>query len=171
MNCRVLRIFGTFSLVPLLTLTLLPLEAEAQRARIGRGDRDLVTTKLAALKKPVIVHLYTGGGNVNKTRQTSALLDFMEESSGKISVIRYDMDKEPSLKTSLGVDHGPVMALKGEKFQGHSYYGLPSQMELEPFLDGILIAAGQGQRPSPQAASFLSKLEEEVHIRVFVTPD
>ena len=171
MSCKVLRILGTFYLMFLLTITLFPLETKAQRVRISRGDRDLVTTKLAALKNPVTVHFYSGGGNVNKTRQTSALLEFMEESSGKISVIRYDMDKEPSLKKSLGVDHGPVMALKGEKFQGHSYYGLPSQMELEPFLDGILIAADQGQRPSPQAASFLSELENEVHLRVFVTPD
>ena len=171
MNCRTLRTFGSFLLAFLLTTTLLPNETEAQRARIRRAERDLITSKLSSLKNPVTVHLYTGGGNVNKTRQTSALLEFMEESSGKISIIRYDMDKEPSLKSSLGVDHGPVMALKGEKFQGHSYYGLPSQMELEPFLDGILIAAAQGQQLSPQAASFLADLEKEVHLRVFVTPD
>jgi len=171
MSCKALQIPGSFLLAFFLTLTLLPLEADAQRVRISRGDRDLITSKLALLKNPVTVHFYTGGGNVNKTRQTSALLELMEENSGKVSIIRYDMDKEPSLKADLGIDHGPVIALKGEKFQGHSYYGLPSQMELEPFLDGILIAAGQGQKPSPQAVSFLSELEKEVHIRVFVTPD
>jgi hypothetical protein len=167
-KCRIsIPVFLSLCLV----MAIFRAEAAVQRVRISRQDRDLVITKLEKLKNPVTVHLYTGGGNFPKTRQTSALLELMEENSENIRVVRHDMDREPALKADLGVDHGPVMALKGEKFQGHSYYGLPSHMELEPFLDGILIAAGQGQRPSPQTVSFLSKLEKEVHIRVFVTPE
>lgn len=171
MFSRVLQNLAYLCLSSLLVLTLLPPETLAQRVRISRADRELVTTKLNQLNSTVTVRLYTGGGNLSKTRQTSALLEFMKQSSDKIQVITNNMDSEPSLKANLGVDHGPVIAIKGDKFQGHSYYGLPSQMELEPFLDGILIAAGQGSRLDQQSISFLSNVDKEVHIRVFVTPD
>lgn len=171
MNRSVLKVYCSLLFALLLAVTLQLPEALAQRARISSKDRNLVISKLEELKNPVTVYLYTGGGNKGKTRRTSELLEFMEESSENIKVIRHDLDEEKALQKDLGVDHGPVMALKGVTFQGHSYYGLPSQMELEPFLDGILIAGGQGKRLSPQAARFLSELDKEVHIRVFVTPD
>ena len=171
MNCSPFRICVSIFLAFCFITTAFPSGASAQRVRISRGERDLVISKLGQLEKLVTIHFYTGRGNVNKTDRTSALLEFMREKSDNIAIVEHDMEKIPSLKSDLGVDHGPVMALKGDKFRGHSYYGLPSQLELEPFLDGILIAAGQGPELSDQAAGFLSTLEKEVHLRVFVTPD
>ena len=171
MTRSAMKLYSSFFLLFCFAVIVCQPEAAAQRIRVSRGDRNLVISKLDQLKKPMTVHLYTGGGNANKTRQTLVLLEFMEEMSDKLNIVEHDMDKEPSLKADLGVEHGPVMALKGETFQGHSYYGLPSQMELEPFLDGILIAAGQGQQITPQAELLFEELEKEVHIKVFVTPD
>ena len=153
-------------MIPMLAAT-----AHAQRGRISEKEAQLIASKLSTLRSNVTIHLYTSSSNTAKTRRTQTLVDHIRDISSHIRVVRHDMDAEPALKEDLEVDHGPVLALTGDRFQGHSYYGLPSQLELEPFLDGIIIVAGQGAALLPETDRFLGELEKAVHIRVFVTPD
>jgi hypothetical protein len=143
----------------------------AQRVRLSRQEKDLVRAKLDMIKNPVTVHIYTGGGGRGRTGEALALLELMKTTSPLVNFVEHDIDEDESLKEDLGVNHGPVMALKGEKFFGISYYGFPAQLELEPFLDGILIASGKMPPLSPSTSAFLAKMDQDVHIRVFVTPD
>jgi len=162
---------GFFLFTIILAITIMVPDSMAQRIRLSRQEKELVQTKLSMLTSPVTVHIYTGGRGRGKTEETLALLELMKNTSSMISVVEHDMDQNESVKGDLGVSYGPVMALKGEKFFGISYYGYPALLELAPFLDGILIASGNLSPLSPQTSSFLVKLDQDVHLRVFVTPD
>lgn len=162
---------GIFLITFLLVTAVMAFDSMAQRTRLSRQERELVKVKLNMLTKPVTVHIYTGGGGRGRTGEVLALLELMKTTSPLVNFVEHDIDEDESLKEDLGVNHGPVMALKGEKFFGISYYGYPAQLELEPFLDGILIASGKVSPLSPSTSAFLAKLDQDVHLRVFVTPD
>ncbi len=168
---RRLFLSGFFLITFLLVTAVMAFDSMAQRSRLSRQERELVQAKLNMLTKPVTVHIYTGGRGRGRTSEALALLELMKTTSPMVKFVEHDMDGDESLKKDLGVTHGPVMALKGEKFFGISYFGYPALLELAPFLDGILIASGKMTPLSPSTSSFLGKLDQDVHIRVFVTPD
>ena len=87
-----------------------------------------------------------------------------------MSVKRLNIATYPDLP-DLGVSHGPVIEMMGRAPGTLRYYGHPERMEVRPFLEGILSASGYPTELAPEVKSYISGLDEEVLIRIFVTPD
>jgi len=165
----------------ILALVVLALSAcqsgkEAAKPPVRLGDEVLkaVTDSLSNLKGPVTLHLYLGGPAEKEAGEARALVAVIDDASPAVTAVLHDLDKDPDArerKASLGVDHGPVIVIQGPEKRTLVFYGFPDRKELQPFLDGILAAAG---RPVPlprEVDDFLAKLDREVLIRIFTTPD
>jgi hypothetical protein len=168
------------SIVTALTLFLITAgcrpggETTAPPYHLGEEVRGIVTESLTALSAPVLLNLYRGGKGENAGRQTQALLDLMLEASPNISVVNRSYDERSgaaAFRSSLGVDHGPVIEMKGAGKGRFLYYGYPERKELPPFLDGVLMASGHIVDLPTSAEDFLGSLEKDIEIRIFATPD
>ncbi len=137
--------------------------------RLSVEDRKLIREKTARIAEPVTINLYTGKPGEKHAAETKALLNLMSTMASKIKVNELGLS-EQGIREKLETDHGPVMVPIGAFPMGISYYGYPEEMELEPFLDSILIATGQMEPLADSTVSYLKSLDSDVMIRVFATP-
>jgi len=125
---------------------------------------------LTRMEEPVTLQIFRGGEGEAMGDEAQALVDFIAEISPKVSVKRLDIATHPDL-LDLGVSHGPVIEMRGRAPGTLRYYGYPLRKEVRPFLEGILSASGHRADLDPEVEAYISGLDEEILIRVFVTPD
>ncbi|HDL53841.1 MAG TPA: hypothetical protein ENH32_07695 [Proteobacteria bacterium] len=126
---------------------------------------------MGQIQAPVTLQFYRGGPGEKNAEETAALLDLIKNSSSQIEIKEHNLFRDSQLMGPLGIKHGPVIIPRGPNPIDISYYGYPARRELEPFLDGVLIASGQIPRLSASTETFLKELDQDLLIRVFVTPD
>lgn len=143
--------------------------SKARPIRLSLMDRKLIREKTARITEPVTINFYTGMPGEKHAAETKALLDLMSTMTAKVKVNELGLS-EQGIQEKLETDHGPVMVPEGTSPIGISYYGYPERMELEPFLDSILIATGQMEPLADSTVSYLKSLDSDIMIRVFVTP-
>ena len=163
-----------YALIGLSALLLLvacdsPKQAAKPPVRISAEAKKIVQEKLASITSPVTLLLYRGGENERQGEETQVLVDFIKETSTKVTVVTGELDDEA--KADLEVNHGPVVEMKSPVGGVMRYYGFPERKEVRPFLEGILLASGGAVKLSPDVRSFLAGLEQDVVIRIFTTPD
>jgi len=61
-------------------------------------------------------------------------------------------------------------AIVGDRDRGIRFYGVPSGYEFATVLEDILMASRRDSGLSPASRQRLGKLEESLHLQVFVTP-
>ncbi len=137
--------------------------------RLSSDDRRLVREKTAALTEPVTLKLYTGSLIEKHSPETRELLKLMSSMASRIKVEEVSLTNPEDIK-HLDTDHGPVTVFEGSAGNRITYYGFPDKLELEPFLDSLLITSGQMESLAPSTVSYLEKLDADVKIQVFVTP-
>ena len=145
-------------------------EAAKPPVKLSPEVQRLAREILAPMEEPVTIQITRGGDGESKGEETQALVDFIAETSPKVSVNRLDIATHPDL-LDLGVSHGPVIEMRGRAPGTLRYYGYPLRKEVRPFLEGILSASGYPATLAPEVESYISGLRGEVLIRVFVTPD
>ena len=144
-------------------------QAAKPPARLGADVKKAVQEKLASIASPVTVSLYRGGEEEMQGDQAQLLIDLMARTSPAITAQSLEIDEEAKVK--LEVDHGPVIEIAGQTGGVMRYYGFPERKEVGPFVDSIVLASGGAAKLSPGINEFLAKLEQEVVIRIFTTPD
>ena len=145
--------------------------AHARSVRLSRAVTESVKGKMGSLKNPVTLTLYSGGPGDRKTDESRVLLRLIGSVSSKVRVVERDLFKDIKARERLGTEYGPVFVFSGTEPPGITYYGYPEQRELAPFLDGILIASGRTSPLAGDTEAFLKDLNEDIHIKVFVSPD
>jgi len=138
--------------------------------RLGPDVERLAGEILAPMTEPVTLQITRGGDGETMGEEAQALVDFIAETSPKVSVNRLDIATH-SKGIDLGVSHGPVIEMRGRAPGTLRYYGYPERKETRPFLEGILSASGHRAALAPEVESYISGLGEEVLIRIFTTPD
>jgi len=163
----------------LLTLFVILPSCERQPGGTGSGpaiklDSKVTSTveeKMSAITDPVTLHLYRGPGKEKASDEMRALLDFMGKTSELVIFDEHSItEMQPGPATP---DHGPVITFQDEEnlTAGRNIYlGFPDGFELEPFLDGVLMASGQVPTLSEATEKYLKNLDRDVILRIFVTP-
>jgi len=147
-------------------------DTESRRSkpvRFGQKERLLLREKTAMLDTTVNIKFFRRSAEEKHYAKTRALLDLLSTMTSRIKVQELGLS-DPGDRQKLETDHGPVLIPEGEIPIGISYYGFPNKMELEPFLDSLLIATGQMKPLADTTVSYLKSLDADVNIRVFVTP-
>lgn len=125
---------------------------------------------LGSMVKPVTLKLFTQPFECGFCKETHNLLDELVTASEKLSleVQQFDQDKDEVQK--YGIDKIPAIAILGEKDYGIRFYGIPSGYEFSSFLNAILMVSTGIVKLTEDTKAFLNKLQNPVHIQVFVTP-
>jgi alkyl hydroperoxide reductase subunit AhpF len=142
--------------------------------RLGADVKTGIRDALATMESDVTLHFYHGGKGDSTSRKVRALIEFMEDVSPRIRTEDYSLDERPGaagFRSSLGVDHGPVVRIEGAGKGNHLFYGFPERKELNPFLDGILTVSGQPAELPDGVENHIVNLDQDVEIRIFTSPD
>lgn len=101
---------------------------------------------------------------------TLDLLEKVSELSGKVSIEKYDCDKDKKKAKELNVERCPTTIIMGEKDYGIRYSGIPSGYEFGPLIESIVEVSMGETYLSEDALRRLKKLDKSVDIKVFVMP-
>ncbi len=126
----------------------MPLLSDEDKTAI-KGHFDLMT-------EDVTVTLTKAPGQC----ETEAILSELSELSPRLSVDVVESKKETALLPSLSIGNtGRIL-----------FRGIPSGYEFSSLLTGIIDCGRSEKTLSDETMSFLDNLQEDLHIRVFVTP-
>ncbi len=147
-----------------------PTQAD-RSTRISQDDRALIREKVGQVTDPVTIHFYSRGDQDKGVKNTRKLLGLIDQASGMVSVEEHNIQAQPQGAQPPGITRGPVMVMEGKEAYGMRYDGYPTRLELAPLLDSILIASGKVPPLMDRSRASLENLDQDVVIKVFVTPD
>jgi hypothetical protein len=103
-------------------------------------------------------------------RETRELLEELSGLSDRIRLQVYDLLADAEKAKELGVDMIPATVIRGQVRGRMRYFGAPSGYEFPALVEGFIDAStGTTSLPAPAKQS-LAQVQNDVHIKVFVTP-
>lgn len=104
-------------------------------------------------------------------RDAVELLEELVALDDRLTLEVHDFVGEADLARQLGVDRIPATIVRGKDGAGDRVrlFGVPAGYEFSTLLEDIMEAGGDDVAP-PAGAELLAGLDQDVHIRVFVTP-
>ena len=139
-------------------------------ADLGAAVRAEVSQALSSVPGAVAIRLYRGKGPEVGSDESEALLSLMVKASDRVTGSIHDIGELPAGTNLLAPKHGPVFIMEGPRPMTARYLGYPADLELAPFLDGVLTTAGKEYGLSERTRAFLDGLKEPVFLRIFVSP-
>ncbi|MGQ9588032.1 MAG: protein disulfide oxidoreductase [Thermoplasmata archaeon] len=103
-------------------------------------------------------------------KETVQVATELAELSPKIKVEVYDFVRDQMKAKELRIDKIPAMAVIGAKDYGIRFYGIPSGYEFNSLVGAMLDVSKGESGLSPKSREQLRKVDQSVHIQVFVTP-
>jgi glutaredoxin-like protein len=130
------------------------------------------------IKGPVKLVMFTQGEGgaleCSMCKETRQLIEDVAGLSDKIEFELYDLVKDAEIAAHYGIEKLPAVAILAGGEQPKDYgirlYGVPSGYEFSSLIEDILLVSQGASDLSPKTIQALGKLENPVHIQVFVTP-
>jgi glutaredoxin-like protein len=149
------------------TMAMIPAEIQKQ-----------VREVFQVLKGPVKIFMFTqgegGAMECSMCRETRLLVEEVSSLSNKIELLVYDLVKDAEVASHYKIDKIPAVAVLGggkePKDYGIRLFGIPSGYEFSSLIEDILLVSAGKTDLSAKTLKELEKLENPVHIQVFVTP-
>lgn len=106
---------------------------------------------------------------------TYQLLEEVSELSDKISLAKYDLERDAAVARQYNVDKAPgivIAAKDGEQITdyGVRYAGIPAGHEFSSLIHDFLLVSSRDSGLSQQTRDLLKKVNQPVLLQVFVTP-
>ena len=148
---------------------------------ISQADQDYIRTFFAEkLTGDVTIELYTqprskivllgGGEECQYCEETQQLLEEVAALSERIELVVHDVKADPDAMQRGGVDQVPAIVFKGQARGTARFFGIPAGNEFRNLIDGIVeVGTGESGLAQPTRDA-LAALEQDIHLRVFVTP-
>ena len=137
-------------------------------------DREYLTKQFKTLPAPVKLIVFTQEFECHYCAETRQIAEELAALSDNITLEVYDFMADQEIAKQYNVDKIPAtIIMRGgqqPKDYGIRYYGIPSGYEFSSLIEDIkLVAAGESGLSS-QTKDWAAKIEEPVHLQVFVTP-
>lgn len=125
----------------------------------------------SAMKDDVKIALFTKEEPCETCLETRDFVGELVQSSPKMSLVEYDLEKDSDLAEKLGVSLAPSLALldKSGEYKRIKFNGIPSGHEINSFISSVIAVSGNGQPLPESITERLSKVNKPVNIKVFVT--
>lgn len=146
---------------------------------IQEKDRKLLQDKFAKeLAGDVNLLFFTQGESqvavsgieCHTCQDTHQLLEELITLSPKLHLQTYDFIADEAQRKTYGVNEIPAIVLDGAAGGRLRYFGIPSGYEFSTLIDA-LVAVSQGSPGlAKETMDYLAKINQDVHIQVFVTP-
>ncbi len=108
--------------------------------------------------------------------EVKSLSEELAALSPNLNIESYDLDVDAADLAIYNLDKTPAIAIvadggdEPDTDYGIRFYGIPSGYEFMSFLDAINTVGGDQVHLRQDTLDFLSTLEQDVHIQVFITP-
>ncbi|MEN6524533.1 MAG: hypothetical protein ABFD14_12505 [Anaerolineaceae bacterium] len=128
------------------------------------------------LEKPVVLLFFSDKKELcDNCEQTIQLLKEVASTTDKIIIKQSSLEEDAKTAEKYLIDKTPAIAVcvqDGDSLIDHGirFYGVPSGMEFETFIQTILMVSKGEQGLEKETIAFLKDLKEPVHLQVFVTP-
>lgn len=140
--------------------------------------QDQVRTVFQALEGPVKIVMFTQGEGgaieCSLCKETRQLVEEIAGLSKKIDVQVFDLVKDAEVAAQYRIEKIPAIAIisggNKSKDYGIRLFGIPSGYEFSSLIEDILLVSRRTSDLSPMTLQALEKLNNPVHIQVFVTP-
>jgi glutaredoxin-like protein len=98
------------------------------------------------------------------------LLEELAHLSPRISLTQHDLDAEPEIARSLGVELVPGVVVRGRLNRPLRFFGSPAGRQFPAFIETLILASRTEALLKPETIKALTRLKTDVAIRVLVTP-
>ncbi len=103
-------------------------------------------------------------------KETRQILEEITALSDKIRLEVHEFDKEKEVAEKYGVDKIPATLIFGKKEYGIRFFGIPSGYEFSTLIEDIIHASTGKTNLKEEVREEIKKIEQPLHIQVFVTP-
>jgi len=127
---------------------------------------------LGEIPKKVHIAFFGSESNCRSCKDTKSFISEFSELNEKIQLSVYDTEKDSAYAKELGVDKVPSMVVLDENYKdfGMRFYGIPAGYEIHSLISAVRELGGIPADLPSEIEERISKLEKDIHIRVFVTP-
>jgi alkyl hydroperoxide reductase subunit AhpF len=102
--------------------------------------------------------------------ETKQLLEEVAALSERIDLVVHDVLENPDVRDEHGIEQIPAIVYRGKNKGRLRFFGIPAGNEFRNLIDTI-VEVGTGESAlAPETRQALAALQEDVHLRVFVTP-
>ena len=133
-----------------------------------------VREEFAAMDGPVKIVVFTQPMECQFCEETRTLVEEVAALNPLLSVQVYDLMDDKEVVEQYGIDKIPAVAVvragEVEEDYGIRFYGIPSGYEFSTLIQDIVMVSRGDSGLSEQTKAQLAKLEDSVHLQVFVTP-
>ena len=126
--------------------------------------------RLQEMVNPVKLVHFTQELNLEYGREARQLLEELAAMSDKLSLEVYNFLLDQEKVAAYGVDKVPATAVRNTKDYGVRFFGLPAGYEFSALLDAILAVSKGESGLAEESREKLRKIQQPVHLEVFVTP-
>jgi glutaredoxin-like protein len=137
-------------------------------------DRQVLSELFEDLPAPVTLVVFTQEFECHYCAETRQIAEELAALSEHISLEVYDLVADQEIAEQFGVNKIPAtIVMRGgqqSKDYGIRYYGIPSGYEFSSLIEDIKRVASGESGLSVQTREWAARLEEPVHLQVFVTP-
>lgn len=147
-------------------------------ALLNESIQNQVRQVFDKIESPVKLIMFTQGEGgaleCSMCADTRNLVTEVAELSDKVSVEVYDFLADKELAEKYRVDKIPALVVLPDEPQAQDYgirlYGIPAGYEFSSLIEDILLVGSRKSGLSEQTLQELAKLDQPVHIQVYVTP-
>lgn len=133
-------------------------------------DRTVIETRFEELVHPVKLINFTQEIECLYCAETSKLMGEIAGLSDLITVEVRDFVADAELVKKYSIDKIPATIVEGEVDHGIRFFGIPTGYEFGTLIEDIIMVSKRDSGLGPDVRAVLAKLEEPVHLQVFVTP-
>ncbi len=134
-------------------------------------DRVKVSEILAkGMKENIKLVVFSQEFECDFCKETRMISEELSDISPKISVEKYDLQKDADKAREYGVERIPAVVIVGDGSKGVRYFGIPSGYEFSGLLEDIIDVSSGKTRLSDAIVEKVKGIDKDVHIQVFVTP-
>ena len=134
-------------------------------------DRKFLKDHLArTLESPVRLLYFTQTFACQFCREGEQILGELAELSDKVTVEVYSFVTDKEVADQYGVDKIPATVVMSDVDYGVRFFGIPAGYEFTSLVEDVVDVSRDRTNLSAETMERLGRIEEPVHIQVFVTP-
>lgn len=103
-------------------------------------------------------------------KDTRDILEEVSDLSGKIRLQVKDFVADEQEAQRLGITHIPAFILQGQAKGNVRFFGIPAGYEFATLIEDIVDVSNGTTELSAQTQKAIQDIDQDVHIKVFVTP-
>lgn len=123
-----------------------------------------------SLDKEVKLKLFTQKFECHTCQDTHQLLQEVSELSNKLQLEVFNFLEAEEEAKKYDITELPTLIVAGERNYNIRFIGIPAGYEFSSLLESIKMISTGNTMLSVEGKKFLNSLEEDIHLKVFVTP-